>query len=146
MQSQKNMKTQKMEQLNFSVVQCRELFDNASRNDTKFKEATDYFHDRCFFTESGLICYYKDGKLIYVSKKNFEDNFMDGMDSKLKKAIKLSSPDPYEMVLEEGDFLIEKSINGKRGKINGLLPMYVHMIDKKVTVGKKGIEYVEHFK
>jgi hypothetical protein len=138
----------KLNELNFSVSELRNLFENAPRNDVKFDACCKYFHDRVFYTESGFVYYYRDGKLIFKDRNDFDTTFLTGfVDGKLMKVIKQSSPDPYDMVLEEGEFIIKRQEGNKRGKINSLAQMSISQImTKKIKVGKTGKEYVEHFK
>ena len=135
-------------ELNFSVNALRDLYENAPRNDVKFETAVKYFHDRVFYTESGFVYYYRDGVLVFKDKNDFEATFLAGsLDLKLIKAIKQKSPDPYDMVLEDGDFIIKRQEGNKRGKINSLPQMKIsNIMEKKIKVGAKGKDYVEHFK
>lgn len=138
----KNCENMKIEKLDFDFSVCRELYESAPRNDKEYKEAVEYFHERVFYTRGGLVFYYDDGKLVCDTRDNFESNNMNGfIDSKLKDAIRKKIV-PYRSILEESNFVIDK----EKRLINFLKPSYVSTIPDTVTVGEKGLKYVEHFK
>lgn len=128
------------ENIHYDFSKCRELFESAPRNDKDFTEAVKYFHDRCFYTDSGSVYVYKKNKLEYFSKEEFERVQMIGFGPELKKAI-AKKIIPYEEVLNAEHFEVDKE--GRR--VNSLKAMNVTKL-RNVEVGKKGLNYVEFFK
>ena len=126
--------------LDFNFAVCRNLYENAIKNDEPIGEALKYYHDRVFHTDNGGVYIYKKGDLIYLPIEEFKKNQLIGFDAKFKAAIE-KRINPYEEVLEAGNWVIDK----ENKRINSMKAMYVMRL-KDVKVGKKGKAYVEFFK
>lgn len=127
------------EKLSYDFSVCRDLFENARKND-ETGEAVKYYHDRVFHTENGGVYVYKKGDLTYCNYEEFKKNQMIGFPKKLRDAID-SKVVPFEEVLEQATWTIDK----EKRMINSLKAVHAEKL-KKVVVGKKGKAYVEFFK
>ena len=131
-----------VEKLDFDFSICRDLYENRVASDNDYKEAVKYFHDRVFYTRSGLVYYYEDGELKCDGKAEFETNQINGLlDNKLIKTIK-SKIKPFKLVLEQNNPSV---IDIENRKINSLAQMKINKIDPKTKVSENGKNYVKHF-
>lgn len=126
--------------LNYDFAECRRLAEEAPRNDSEFKDAIKYFHDRVFLTDNGTYYYYKNGNLVRETIDNFRKSKMMGFPKKFIDQINKTTCS-YDEVLETKNYTVDKEAR----KINAFRQIRAFTLND-VKVGKAGQEYVEHVK
>lgn len=122
--------------LHYDFGACRDLALNSPRSETKYETACKYFHDRVFYTSSGNVHYYSEGKLLMCAKSDFEANQMIGFELKFKRAIQQNIY-PYTEITGNG----LNRINKERRTVDVTEPIYAELL--KSNPSKETDDYVK---